>query len=226
MPKILVVDDDVELAEKVRDWLVFEKFTVDVANNGADAQHFLAAYQYDVIILDWQLPDTQGIDICKEFRAKGGLTPVLFLTGKDSIESKEIGLDSGADDYVTKPFHVKELGARIRALLRRTPGLQLQTISCGHLAIESGTFKVKNEGKDVQLLPKEFALLEYLMRRPNQVFSSKALLNAVWDSDSEASDDTIRTYIKTLRKKVTSSNGFCPIKTIHGLGYKIETAEP
>jgi DNA-binding response OmpR family regulator len=222
MAKILMIEDDVELANKVRDWLVFEKFTVDLAHNGADATHFLAAYQYDVVILDWQLPDTSGLEICQAFRSKGGITPILFLTGKDSIENKELGLDSGADDYVTKPFHVKELGARLRALIRRTPGLQPQTISCANLSLETGTFKVKNEGKEVQLLPKEYALLDYLMRRPNQVFSSKALLNSVWDSDSEASDDTIRTYIKTLRKKVTASSGECPIKTIHGLGYKIE----
>jgi DNA-binding response OmpR family regulator len=222
MAKILIIEDDLELANKVRDWLIFEKFTVDVAHNGADANHFLAAYQYDVIILDWGLPDGSGLEICQGFRSKGGITPILFLTGKDSIESKELGLDSGADDYVTKPFHVKELAARIRALIRRTPGLQPQTISCANLSLETTTFKVKNEGRDIQLLPKEYALLDYLMRRPNQVFSSKALLNAVWDSDSEASDDTIRTYIKTLRKKVTTSSGECPIKTIHGLGYKIE----
>jgi DNA-binding response OmpR family regulator len=224
MSKILIIEDDEELANKVKDWLVYEKFTVDVAHNGNDGNHFLAAYQYDLIILDWSLPDSSGLEICKSFRSKGGVTPILFLTGKDSIESKELGLDSGADDYVTKPFHVKELGARVRALVRRTPGLQPQTISCAHLSLETSTFKVKNEGKEIQLLPKEYALLDYLMRRPNQVFSSKALLNAVWDSDSDASDDTIRTYIKTLRKKVTSSGGECPIKTIHGLGYKIESS--
>jgi two-component system OmpR family response regulator len=222
MTKILMIEDDIELAGKVRDWLVFEKFTVDVAHNGADASHFLAAYQYDVIIIDWQLPDTTGLEICRSFRGRGGLTPILFLTGKDAIENKEQGLDSGADDYVTKPFHVKELSARLRALIRRTPGLQPQTITCANLELETATFKVKNEGQEIQLLPKEFALLEYLMRRPNQVFSSKALLNAVWNSDSEASEDTIRTYIKTLRKKVTNQAGECPIKTIHGLGYKIE----
>ncbi len=222
MAKILIIEDDIELANKVSDWLAFEKFTVDIANNSADAYHFLAAYQYDVIILDWGLPDGSGLDICKSFRSKGGITPILFLTGKDSIENKEVGLDSGADDYVTKPFHVKELAARVRALVRRTPGLQPQVITCANLSLETATFKVKNEGRDIQLLPKEFAILDYLMRRPNQVFSSKALLNAVWDSDSDASDDTIRTYIKTLRKKVTSSSGVCPIKTLHGLGYKIE----
>jgi len=222
MAKILIIEDDVELATKVKEWLVFEKFTVDVANDASDANHFLAAYQYDVIILDWGLPDGSGLEICKSFRSRGGITPIIFLTGKDSIENKELGLDSGADDYVTKPFHVKELAARVRALIRRTPGLQPQVISCANLSLETSTFKVKNEGRDIQLLPKEYALLDYMMRRPNQVFSSKALLNAVWDSDSEASDDTIRTYIKTLRKKVTTSSGECPIKTIHGLGYKIE----
>lgn len=154
MAKILIIEDDVELANKVKDWLVFEKYTVDVAHNGADANHFLAAYQYDVIILDWSLPDGTGLDICKSFRSKGGVTPILFLTGKDSIESKELGLDSGADDYVTKPFHVKELGARVRALIRRTPGLQPQTISCAHLTLETSTFKVRNEGRDVNSYPK------------------------------------------------------------------------
>jgi DNA-binding response OmpR family regulator len=222
MAKLLMIEDDIELANKVSEWLQFEKFTVDVAHTGADGNHFLAAYQYDAIMLDWQLPDASGVDICKNFRLRGGLTPILFLTGRDAIEHKEQGLDAGADDYLTKPFHLKELTARLRALLRRAPGLVPQTIKCANLTLETSTFRVENDGKEIQLLPKEFAILEYLMRRPNQVFGSKALLNAVWDSDSDASEDTIRTYIKTLRRKVTPEGGECPIKTIHGLGYKIE----
>ncbi|HEY9714132.1 MAG TPA: response regulator transcription factor, partial [Chroococcales cyanobacterium] len=183
---------------------------------------FLDTYKYDLIVLDWQLPDTTGIEICREFRGKGGMTPVLFLTGKNTITDKEHGFDSGADDYLTKPFHLKELSMRLRALLKRAPVVQNETIACQNLTLQSGTFKVTNEGKAVQLLPKEYALLEYLLKHPNQVFSSKALLDAVWESDSNASEDTIRTYIKTLRRKITPESGDCPIKTIHGLGYKID----
>jgi DNA-binding response OmpR family regulator len=222
MAKLLLVEDDIELAEKVKIWLEFEKFNVDVANNGADARNFLSAYSYDAIMFDWELPDTTGVTLCQELRAKGGMMPVLMLTGKSAIDDKEVGFESGADDYLTKPFNLKELSARMRALLRRAPVIQNKVIECKNLTLEVGAFRVTNDGVAIQLSPKEYRLLEYFLQHPNQVFSSKALLDAVWESDSFVSEDTIRTYVKTLRRKVTSKTGECPIKTIHSLGYTVE----
>ena len=222
MKKILLIEDDVELAEKVREWLTFEKHSVDMAHNGKDAEQLLNGYQFELIIIDWELPDMTGIDICKRFRAKGGGASVLFLTGKGGLEHKEQGLDAGADDYLTKPFHVKELSARIRALMRRPALTHSDLIKIGNLSLDNVSRKAFREEEELQLLPKELALLEYLMRRPGQVFSAKTLLDNVWPSDSSASEDTVRTYVKTLRKKITKEGEQCPIRTLHGLGYKIE----
>lgn len=222
MSKILIVEDEVALAEKIREWLVHEKYVVEVSHDGKDALALLKTYSYDVVVLDWQLPGLEGIEICRQFRAHGGITPVIFLTGKDTIPDKEAGLDSGADDYLTKPFHVRELSARIRACLRRPGHVQAEVLTVGDLSLETKTLKVFKADKPIALQPKELALLEYLMRHPAEVFSAKALLDKVWNADSNASEDTIRTYMKTLRRKITAEGEECLIKTIHGLGYKIE----
>jgi DNA-binding response OmpR family regulator len=222
MPKILIVEDDVELSKKIRDWLTWEKHVVDVANNGDDGWEMIRTYRYDAIVLDWQMPGMTGVEICKQFRAKGGVTPILMLTGKETIDDKEQGLDAGADDYVTKPFHARELSARLRALLRRPADVYPDTLKVGGVTLESGVHRVMKDGREIQLQPKEFALLEFLMRHPGKVFSSKLLLESLWDADSEASEETIRTYMKTLRRKITNEGENCMIKTVHGLGYKIE----
>ena len=222
MPKILLVEDDLELSGKICEWLEFEHYSVEQCPNGADARELLKDYAYDVIIIDWGLPDKNGVEVITEYRAAGGATPILMLTGKSSISEKETGLDSGADDYLTKPFHIKELSARLKALLRR-PGVMVpETVKAGLIELETRTYKVRVAGKAVQLLPKELALLDFMIRRPNQVFGSKELLKQVWESDSAASEDTIRTYMKTLRRKITADGAECPIKTVHGLGYKLE----
>ncbi|HEY9774368.1 MAG TPA: response regulator transcription factor [Planktothrix sp.] len=222
MTKILVVEDDVNLAEKMRDWLVLEKHSVDLAHTGQDALQLLESYKFELLILDWELPDMAGIDVCKQYRENGGVAAVIFVTGRGSVEHREEGLDSGADDYLTKPFSVKELSARIRALMRRPALTQQNVLTVGNLRLDNTSRKVFRDSEELQLLPKELAMLEYLMRRPGQVFSSKALLDSVWPSDSSASEDTVRTYVKTLRKKITKADSPCLIKTIHGLGYKIE----
>jgi len=147
----------------------------------------------------------------------------LMLTGKGTINDKEQGLDAGADDYLTKPFHLKELSARIRALLRRPVTFTGTTLKVGSLEIDPSSHRLTIEGREVNLLPKEYAILEFLMRHPNEVFSPDALLNRVWNSESEASTDTVYTYIKTLRKKVSPEAPSSIIKTVHGVGYKLES---
>jgi len=222
MAKLLIVEDEVKFATKLREYLQMEQHVVDMAHSAEDAWQFLEMYKYDVLIFDWNLPGMTGVDLCKKFRAGGGSTPVLMLTGKSEIDDKEVGFDSGADDYLSKPFDARELMARIRALTRRRALLQSHKVAAGGLTLDSQATKVTKDGKDVQLQPKEFVLLEFLMKNPNEVFSSKALLERLWDADKEASEDTIRTYMKTLRRKIVSGEEVCPIKTVHGLGYKFE----
>jgi DNA-binding response OmpR family regulator len=221
MAKILVIEDDLGLSRMVKDWLTFEHHMVETADNGKDGLEKLQYYQYDVIVMDWELPEMTGIEICKQYRSSGGKTPILMLTGKGTIVDKETGFDAGADDYLTKPFHMKELSVRLRALLRRVGGnLTGDELKYRDIVIEPANHRATRNGKDLQLLPKEFALLEFLMRHPSQVFSAEALLSRVWSSESDATIDAVSTCIKRLRKKVDVDGETSIIKTVHGVGYK------
>lgn len=221
MSKILLVEDDQGLAKLVRNWLSLEHHTVEYVEDGEEALHRLKINEYDLIILDWSLPKMTGLDVLQEFRGFGGNTPVIMLTGKDSISDKELGFDTGADDYLTKPFHGKELTARIKALLRRPANLVSDVLKVGDIVLERADFRVTRNGQEVRLLPKEFALLEFLMRYPNKVFSAEALLERVWVSESEATVDAVTSCIKRLRKKLEVDGAKSPISTVHGVGYKL-----
>lgn len=222
MAKVLVVEDDIDLAGMVVDWLKFEHYTVELVYNGTEGMERLQTSEYDAVILDWDLPGMPGIDICRRFRSEGGTTPLIMLTGKDAMAEKEMGLDSGADDYLTKPFNMKELAARLRALLRRPAGLLDNMLKVRDIELEPTKYLVKKGGVEIQLLPKEFSLLEFFMRHPNQVFSADALIQRVWLSDSEATGDAIRTCLKRLRKKLEDSDEANPIiQTVHGVGYRL-----
>jgi DNA-binding response OmpR family regulator len=222
MSKILIVEDEIELAEKLQEFLIMQDHIVDAVHNGADAIQILKSFNYDLIILDWELGDISGLAVCKHYRSNGGLSPIIFLTGRDSVENKEQGLNSGADDYLTKPFHPRELTARVKACLRRPRQMQLETLIAGDLCLERNQRKLTKAGEAIHLRPKEYVLMEFLMSHPNQYFSSKDLLDSLWKSDAEASEDTIRTSIKTLRRKISAEHEECPIKTSHGFGYKLE----
>ncbi len=222
MPKILVVEDEPDFSMLIGEWLKNEHHVVEVVETGEDALDRLKFYKYDIVILDWMLPGISGLDVCKKYRELGGTTPILLLTAKKHVDEKEAGLDAGADDYLTKPFEMKELSARIRALMRRPVALTGSVLQVGELSLEPTTFKVSRSGKEINLLPKEFALLEFLMRHPNQVFSAEALLDRVWSSDSESSPETIRTYIKRLRKKIDQQGQPSMLSTVHGVGYKLD----
>lgn len=222
MAKILLVEDEPDFSELIAGWLKNDHYLIESVENGEDAMDRLRFYKYDLVILDWMLPGISGVDVCKRYRSSGGTTPILMLTAKRHVDEKEAGLDAGADDYLTKPFELKELSARIRALLRRPSAFSGNVLKVGNLVLESNSFKVTRDGEDIQLLPKEFALLEFLMRHPNQVFSAEAILDRVWSSDSEASPETIRTYIKRLRKKLDVEGTPSLLCTVHGVGYKLE----
>ncbi|MCC6977485.1 MAG: response regulator transcription factor [Candidatus Melainabacteria bacterium] len=222
MAKILLVEDDGTLATRVLEWLESERHVVEHAQSGTLACERLEDFQYEIIILDLGLPDMSGIDVLKKFRARGGITPVLILTGQDGVEDKERGLDSGADDYLTKPFDARELSARLRALQRRPQNFSGVTLTAGLLVLDTVSRKVKLNDVEIALKPREFAMLEYMMRRPGKVVSPDELLRNVWGSDSDSTSETIYTHIKNLRKKLTMEGVDPPIKTVHGVGYRVD----
>ena len=222
MAKILLVEDDQDLVLRITKWLALERYSVEAVLNGRDALELLRNNRYDFIILDWQMPELSGIEVCRYFRANGGITPVLMLTGKSDIADKEAGLDAGADDYLTKPFHPRELCARLRALARRPAQCLDDELKVGDLILDLYKFQLRRNGVEIDLLPLEFALLEFLMRNPGRVFDSNVLLERVWPVNSEASPEAVRTCIKTLRKKIDPDGKSSIIKTVHGVGYKLE----
>jgi len=222
MAKILIVEDELDLAEPIQESLERQHHVVEIVDNGPEALQCLKVYKYDLVILDWMLPGLSGKEIAAQYRSTGGITPIIMLTARSSIEDKEAGFDAGADDYLTKPFHLTELHARVRALLRRPHSMAAKVLEIGGLSLDPIARKVTRNGEEIHLLPKEFSLLEFLMRHPNQVFSAEALIDRVWESDTLALPDTIRTHIKTLRKKIDAAGKPSLIVTVHGIGYKLE----
>lgn len=203
MPKILLVEDDKDLTVMIKEWLEMENYACEVVHDGNEALDFIDQYHYDLIILDWELPGKSGIDVLRSYRQQGGVMPVIFLTGKGQVNDKMSGLDSGADDYLTKPFSMKELSARLRALLRRPPNQDNEIIVVGPLEMDATEHRLRYRGNEVQLVPKDFALLEYLMRRPHDFCSSEILIDKVWGgADNAGSSDALRTSIKRIRQKM------------------------
>lgn len=222
MSKILVAEDDLGLADVIRERLMYERHVVEVANDGEAALELLNAYDYDLIILDWQMPRKTGIEVVRAYRAKGGQTPILMLTGKNTLDDKEAGFESGADDYLTKPFQSRELVMRVKALLRRPVDYSGGLLKIGALSLDNTAHKVCYHDKDVQLSPKEFSMLEEMMKHPGQVFSAAALLDRVWGGEEDVAEDTVRVVIKRVRQKLGEPS---PIQTVHGVGYKLDVPE-
>ncbi len=224
MPKILLVEDEHLTATIVVDWLTAEGHTVDLVTDGVDGYDWLRNASYDVAIIDWGLPRLSGVELCEKYRRSGGQTPILMLTGKKAVNEKTHGLDSGADDYLTKPFELEELSARVRALLRRKPNYSSTILCVNDIELDPISKMVKKDGIEIHLLPKEFAILHLLMRHPNQVFSADAILERVWSTDTESATDTVRPYITKLRKKLsTADEDDSIIQTVYGSGYKLVT---
>lgn len=222
MAKILVVEDNKEIQEILGFALQAKGYSVQKCYSGKEAISCLQVYKYDLIILDWMMPEITGLDVLKHYRTRGGKTPVLMLTAKTSVDDKEQGLDQGADDYLTKPFEIKEFLARVRALLRRpSTSLAGTTLVAGDLTLDPVTCQVTKGGKEIRLRPKLYSLLEFLMRHPNQVFSGEAILERVWTDDSMASSETVRTHIKLLRQAIDSSGDTSLVRTIRNRGYML-----
>jgi two-component system phosphate regulon response regulator PhoB len=222
MAKILVVEDDSDILTVIVDWLIGDNHQVDSLSNGRQALQQLGVCEYDLLIIDWGLPEVSGIDICKEMRFRGKTLPILMLTGRRDISEKEKGFDSGVDDYLTKPFNPKELSMRVKALLRRQPIMPADQLRLGDLLLEPERHRVSRAGTEIYLQPQEFALLEFLMRHPGQVFNADALLARAWPTDADVSPDNVRICISKLRSKIDEKGQPSQLKTIHGLGYKLD----
>jgi len=223
MAKLLLVDDDVRLTAVLDDTLTAEGHEVECHSRGQDGWARMLTAEYDLIILDWNLPDASGPDLCKRFRAEGKYTPVLLLTGRNRIGDKVEGLDAGADDFLTKPFNLQELSARVRALIRRFQKYPVDSntapLKAGDLLLDRKSRSAVRNGSRVLLLPKEFALLEFFMLNPEQVFSANQILDRVWSEEDESSPDTVRVQITRLRSKLGGNLEDSPIKTLHRVGY-------
>lgn len=219
--RVLIVEDEHKIANSIKKGLEHENYAVDVVYNGKDGLDYATTEEYDLIILDLLLPEIDGVDICKNLRKEGIHTPVLILTAKGQIDDKVVGLDSGADDYMVKPFAFSELFARVRALLRRPKNNSGLVLKVDNLTLDPSSFEVKKDKKTIHLSAKEFALLEYLMRHPDQIITKEQIINHVWDYDSDVMPNSVEVYIKHLRDKIDLPFKAQLIKTVRGFGYSI-----
>ncbi len=222
MAKILVVEDEFDLSECLRQLLTREGHQVEVVDDGTVADNHLKLYDCDVLLLDINLPGISGMEICRRYRSRGGKALILMLTARSSIDDKSSGLDAGADDYLDKPFHVKELLARIRALLRRNLPERSDVLQAGPVSVDTASGEVVCNGAAVRLLPKEVDVLTFLMRHKGRAFTAEDILRRVWTCDSAVSVDTVRTHIKNLRRKLELCGCTALVRHERGFGYSIE----
>ena len=220
--RVLVVEDERRIAAFIKRGLEEEHYAVDVAYDGEEALDWATAVDYDLIVLDVLLPKKDGIQVCHELRAQGSNVPILMLTARDAIEDRVQGLDSGADDYLVKPFAFQELLARLRALLRRTSEIRSTRLQVGDLVLDTLTRRATRGGRVIELTAREYALLEFLLRRPGRVFSRTQITEHAWDYDSSTTSNTVDVYIRYLRRKIDTGFEAKLIRTVHGEGYKIE----
>ena len=224
--RVLVVEDEERIAEFVRNGLTEHGYAVDVARDGGEALDWADIAGFDVIVLDVMLPVRDGVDVCKTLRARGLRTPILMLTARDAVEDRVRGLDSGADDYLVKPFAFAELVARLRALARREPQLLSPVLRLGDLVLDSATREVARGGRPLDLTTKEYALLEYLMRNPNQVLTRTMIAEHVWNYDFDNATNVIDVHIRNLRRKLDDPFPAKLIQTVRGAGYRISSRQP
>jgi len=224
MAKILLVEDDNATAEFVSAYLKNDHHLIEHVVDGRDGLEYAIQSDYDLILLDWDLPGLDGDKVLKELRGKGKKTPVIMLTCKTHVDRKTDALDGGADDYLTKPFDLKELAARIRVQLRKSADQISNVISLRNISIEPQNLRATIDGVALDLLPKEFALLEFFMRNPDKVFTVEAIMQRVWETDTESSPGAFRTLLARLRKKLELPATEKPlIETVHSAGYRFNS---
>jgi two-component system, OmpR family, response regulator len=219
--RVLIVEDEVKMAGLIRRGLREDGMAADVAVRGEDALWMAGATDYDAIVLDVMLPGADGFEVCRRLRADGVRSPVLMLTARDAVDDRVRGLDTGADDYLVKPFSFAELVARLRALARRGPIERPPVLAAGDLRLDPAGRRVWRGDTDIALSTREFALLETLMRHPGQVLDRLQLLDHVWDGEYENRSNVIDVYIRYLREKVDRPFGVESIETVRGAGYRL-----
>ena len=218
--RVLIVEDNPKMATAVRKGLQEHGFAVDVSHTGFEGEEMAVQQSYDCILLDLMLPDRDGVEVCRNLRRRKVATPVIMLTALDTTDQKVVGLDSGADDYITKPFEFDEVLARIRAILRRGEATESRTLRCEELSLDLYTRMATRGQKQIELSNKEFSLLEYLMRNPNRVLTRTQIGEKVWDMNFDPGSNVIDVYIAALRKKIDRNYEQQLIHTIKGAGYR------
>jgi len=222
--RILIVEDEPSISNFIRDGLEEEGFAVDVADNGKKGLQMALdnLEEYDVILLDWMLPGMSGIEICRAVRLENKVVPIIFLTAKDTVDDVVFGLETGANDYIRKPFSFEELLARIRVLMRKNE-TQTTVFSSGDIALNIEKHTVTKKGKQIELTQKEFSLLEYLLRNKGKVCRRTRIIEKVWDIHFDYDNSVIDVFINSLRKKLDETGNPSLITTVRGVGYKIDT---
>ena len=218
---MLVVEDDAKLAAAIRRGLRFEGLVVDIASGGEQALGMVRSTEYDAVVLDVMMPGVDGFETVRRMRADGAWVPVLMLTARHSVEDRVRGLDGGADDYLTKPFSLAELMARLRALARRGPLERPPVLEVGDLRLDPASREVWRGEQAIELSAREFALLEAFMRRPGQVLTQPQLLEAAWDLGYEQRSNVVEVYVRYLREKIDRPFGVTSLETVRGMGYRL-----
>ncbi len=218
---ILLVEDDVAQLEPLRAALMKAGHIVDGVEDGDTAEWLMSQKNYDLLVLDWMLPKKSGVDLCKQYRRMGKTAPVLMLTAKDTTLDKVAGLDAGADDYLVKPIDVLELLARVRALARRSPQWKGDTLSMADLHLNLNSLTIERNQEKVQLSGREFQLMEYLMRHPNQVLSHTQIEQALWEWGTEPESNAVTTLVRRLRQRLQSVGAKDWLETVYGMGYRL-----
>jgi two-component system OmpR family response regulator len=218
---VLLVEDEVRMAAAIRRALRAEGIVADIAPTGGEAMAMARANEYDVLVLDVMLPDIDGFETCRRLRAERVWVPIIMLTARDAIEDRVRGLDQGADDYLTKPFSLAELLARLRALARRGPVERPAVLEVGDLRLDPATWQVWRGDAEIALSAREFAVLETFMRRPGQVLSHLQLLDAAWDLGYEQRSNVVEVYVRYLREKIDRPFGLKSLETVRGVGYRL-----
>jgi len=220
--KVLVVEDEKQVASLIQKGLEEQGFQVEVCHDGTDAYQLATARQYDVIVLDIMLPGRDGLSILRGLRKAKNTVPVILLTARSELDERVEGLDLGADDYLTKPFYLEELISRLHAVLRRASGNRLSVLQAGDLTVNLITREVSRAGRPVRLTAREFGLLEYLMRSPGRVFTRTQIIEHVWGYDFDPNTNLVDVYIQRLRKKIRGESDEDLIETVRGVGYRFK----
>jgi DNA-binding response OmpR family regulator len=219
--RILVVEDEQAIAAFIVQGLTEAGYAVDQASDAAECLHWIAIAEYDLIILDVMLPDQDGLALCAELRQRGVRVPLLMVTARDAVDDRVAGLDSGADDYLVKPFAFVEMLARVRALLRREPALQGRVLQVADLEMDTARRVVRRGDRQISLTSKEYSLLEYLMRHPNQILTRSAIAEHVWNYDFDNLTNLIDVHIFALRRKLDDAHDLKLLHTVRGVGYRL-----